>query len=469
MPLSYITEKLKGAIPIVPLTPGQLSRWLASQPKTVRASLESAGFTAEPGSFSLLLNPKGKPQQVAVGVSGQEPIWDYAFLPAALPKGRYFFDKKLSRKAATQAALGWVLGTYKFSRYKENKEDYATLCLPSNCDRKTLGQTARSIFLVRDLINTPAQDMGPDQLYEATMDVAESFGASCSAIIGEDLLEENYPAVYAVGKGSDFLPHLIDLTWGNENHPKVTLVGKGVCFDSGGLDIKPAGNMRLMKKDMGGAAHTLGLARMIMAANLPVRLRLIIPAVENAISGRAMRPLDVVPTRRGKTIEIGNTDAEGRVVLADGLAEAVSEKPELIIDMATLTGAARAALGTDIPALFSNNDDLAAETVAASKATGDPLWHMPLWHPYRPMMNSSVADISNDSNSPYGGAIGAALFLHEFVGDKIPWIHIDLMAWNTSSRAGRPEGGEAMGMRALFALIAKRWPGKVAHKAKPEN
>ncbi|MCW9045009.1 MAG: leucyl aminopeptidase family protein [Alphaproteobacteria bacterium] len=460
MPLTYISQKTKGAVPVTLLTKNQFKRWVSSQSKAVKASLETAEFTAAPGTFFLLLNGKGRLQQVIAGISGNEPIWDYAFLPSALPKGRYYLDKKLSTKAATEAALGWVLGTYKFTRYKPSKASYATLCLPPNCDAKKVGQSARSIYLVRDLINTPAEDMGPDDLYEATMKVAESFGASCSAIIGEDLLEENYPAVYAVGKGSDNLSHLIDLTWGQENHPKVTLVGKGVCFDSGGLDIKSAGNMRLMKKDMGGAAHTLGLARMIMAANLPVRLRLIIPAVENSVSGRAMRPLDVVPTRSGKTIEIGHTDAEGRVILADGLAEAVSEKPDLLIDMATLTGAARAALGTDLPALFSNKDDLAAEVVEASKTAGDPLWHMPLWHPYRGMMNSSVADISNDSNSPYGGAIAAALFLHEFAGDKIPWIHMDLMAWNTSSRPGRPEGGEAMGMRALYTLIAKRWPAK---------
>jgi leucyl aminopeptidase len=464
--ISFLTENTKGTISVVPLTPRQLDNWVGKQTKSLQNWIESTGFTAEPGSLCLIQDAKGKLTQVLAGISGEQAIWDYAHLPAALPPGRYVIDKKLSRRAATGAALGWSLGTYSFSRYNKRAAEFSTLAVSKACDLAYVESATASVFLIRDLINTPALHMGPAELSAAAESLAGEFDADFSEIVGTDLVEQNYPAIFAVGMGSDRAPRLLDMTWGNAKAPKVTLVGKGVCFDSGGLDIKPAGNMRLMKKDMGGAAHVLGLARMIMAANLPVRLRVLIPAVENSVSGRAMRPLDVVPTRSGKTIEIGNTDAEGRVVLADALAEGSRDNPALMIDMATLTGAARAALGTDLPALFGNDDALAQDVVTAGREEGDPVWQMPLWQPYRQMIDSRVADLSNDSNSPYGGAITAALFLQEFVGPKIPWLHLDLMAWNTSARAGRPEGGEAMALRALFHLIAKRWPAKKVKSSK---
>ncbi|MBF0248318.1 MAG: leucyl aminopeptidase family protein, partial [Alphaproteobacteria bacterium] len=313
--------------------------------------------------------------------------------------------------------------------------------------------------LVRDLINTPASDLGPAELAVAIKELAGASGAQFREVVGVDLIREDFPAVYAVGRGAEDAraPRLVDFTWGRDDAPRVTLVGKGVTFDSGGLDIKPASAMKLMKKDMGGAAHALGVASMVMAANLDVRLRVIVAAVENSVSGSAMRPLDVVATRKGVSVEIGHTDAEGRVILSDALALASEDQPDVIIDFATLTGAARVALGTDLPALFCNDDALAAALLAAGARTADPLWRMPLWKGYKPQIKSSVADIKNDTDSPYGGAITAALFLEEFVTPGTAWAHIDLMAWNTASQPGRPEGGEAMTLRAVFAMLAERF------------
>jgi len=298
--------------------------------------------------------------------------------------------------------------------------------------------------------------MMPTHLSDAIKAVGAMFGASVTEIVGDDLLTQNYPMIHAVGRASVIAPRLIDLRWGHENHPKVTLVGKGVCFDTGGLDLKPASGMALMKKDMGGAATLLGVAQAVMSAKLPVRLRLLVPAVENAVSGNAFRPSDVLATRKGITVEVGNTDAEGRLVLGDALTEAASEYPALLIDCATLTGAARTALGPDLPAMFTDNEALAGDLIAAAAHTFDPLWRLPLWAPYRKMIDSKVADINNAGESPFAGAITAALFLKEFVGEAAPWVHIDLYAWNKSSRPGRPEGGEAYCQRALFELIAKR-------------
>jgi leucyl aminopeptidase len=309
-----------------------------------------------------------------------------------------------------------------------------------------------AIYLVRDLINTPAGDMGPAELAQAATKLAERHKARISVITGAALLKKNYPAIHAVGRASSRAPRLIDLRWGAKG-PRVTLVGKGVCFDSGGLDLKAAAGMRLMKKDMGGAAHALGLASMIMAARLPLRLRVLIPAVENSVSGDAFRPGDVLPTRKGLSVEIGNTDAEGRLVLCDALAEADSEDPELIVDFATLTGAARIALGAELPAMFCNDDGVAEALLAQGLAAQDPVWRLPLHAPYRRLLDSQVADINNISSGALGGAIMAALFMSEFVRPKTPWVHLDIMAWNPSSRPGRPEGGEAMGLRATYALI----------------
>jgi leucyl aminopeptidase len=287
--------------------------------------------------------------------------------------------------------------------------------------------------------------------------LAKNYNAQCSVIVGEDLLKANFPAIHAVGRASVNAPRLIDMQWGNGSNPKVTLVGKGVCFDTGGLNLKETSGMKLMKKDMGGAAHVLGLASMIMAADLPIRLRVLVPAVENSVSGNAMRPQDVITMRDGQSVEIGNTDAEGRLVLADALSAACEESPQMLIDMATLTGAARVALGTDLPALFCNNDDFAGDLEAQAKIQNDPMWRLPLWRPYEKMIEGKVADLNNAAEGGYGGAITAALFLQAFVAREVNWAHIDLMAWNTVSRPGRPEGGEAMSMRALFALLKERF------------
>ncbi len=316
---------------------------------------------------------------------------------------------------------------------------------------------ARAVFLARDLANTPAGDLGPEELAAAAVDVAEAAGACHRVVVGDGLLVENYPTIHAVGRASSRAPRLVDIRWGDPAAPKLTLVGKGVCFDTGGLDLKGASGMRLMKKDMGGAAIMLGLAQAIMNADLPVRLRVLLPCVENAVSGNAMRPLDIIRTRKGITVEIGNTDAEGRLILCDALAEASTEAPALLVDMATLTGAARVALGPEVAALFCNDDTVAASLLAAAAAEEDPVWRMPLWRPYRKMLDSKIADINNVSEGPHAGAITAALYLQEFVAPGIPWAHFDVMAWNPQSRPGRPEGAEATALRALYAHIAHRF------------
>jgi leucyl aminopeptidase len=357
-------------------------------------------------------------------------------------------------------ALGWALGCYAFTRYKARKRSFADLVWPAGADRGLVERLARGIGRARDLINTPTEHLGPTELAGAVEDLAARHDARCRIIAGEALLRENYPMIHAVGRASASPPALADLTWGDDAAPKVTLVGKGVCFDSGGLDLKPSGGMRLMKKDMGGAATLMGLASAVMDARLPVRLRLLVPAVENAVSGNAFRPLDVIRTRKGTTVEIGNTDAEGRLILCDALTEADAEKPTLLIDMATLTGAARTALGPELPALFSQDEALAADLLRAGEAVQDPLWRLPLWPPYRKMLKSSVADINNVSDSPFAGAITAALYLQEFVAKETSWAHIDTYAWNLSSRPGRPEGGEALALRALYRLIDSRFSGK---------
>jgi leucyl aminopeptidase len=462
----YLTDSADAtAVPIVPLDKAGLEEWLKTQPPALGRWVESTRFTAEPGTASLVAGADGALARVLAGIGGdgvapEDEMWDWAALSESLPRGSYRIDAALDTAAANGAALGWALATYRFDRYRRDDKSPSTLAVPDACDRVQVERAARATFLVRDLINTPAMDMGPGDLAAAARRLAKDHGARCRVVTGDALLEENYPAIHAVGRASARPPCLIDLKWGDADAPKVTLVGKGVCFDTGGLDIKPAEFMKLMKKDMGGAATMLGLADMIMAAALPVRLRLLIPAVENSISGNALYPLDVVTTRKGLTVEIGHTDAEGRVILADALTEAASESPELLIDYATLTGAARVALGPDVPALFCNDDELAAGVLDHGTATADPLWRMPLWKPYRKKIESKVANLTNAPEGSHGGAITAALFLAEFVDSHRPWAHIDVMAWNAAGRPGRPEGGEAMGMRAWFAFIAKRFGGR---------
>jgi leucyl aminopeptidase len=377
-----------------------------------------------------------------------------------LPKGRYRLSSELAAPHADQAALGWALGTYEFTRYKASTASYATLVWPENADQARVNALIEATGLCRDLINTPAEDLGPRELVEAGQTLAKRHGAKTKVLRGEKELKE-FPAVYAVGRASSRAPELLDLTWGDPKHPKLTLVGKGVVFDSGGLNIKLASYMKLMKKDMGGAALVLGLSHVIMALGLPVRLRTLVPAVENSISGNAMRPLDVLNTRKGLTVEIGNTDAEGRLILCDALAAADEEKPDLIVDAATLTGAARVALGTGLPALFASDAALARELTSAGENSFDPLWHMPLHEPYDKQLDSKVADLNNISSSEYGGAIIAALFLRRFLAPTTPWLHIDTMGWNLESQPGRPVGGEAFGLRALTEMLVRRY-GKSA-------
>jgi leucyl aminopeptidase len=430
----------------------ELPGWLKGQSKITRAWVEQLNFAAKIGTTCPLPGDGGREAQLlGLGPGG---LWAWGAAPAVLPPGRYSIDPAV--EGGNDIALGWALGSYRFTRYKKATDPRPILVWPTQCDEDEVARLARAQYLVRDLINTPAEDMGPAELVQAGRKVAAEHGAKLSVIAGDKLLAQNYPTIHTVGRASVRLPRLIDIRWGKPGAPKLTLIGKGVCFDSGGLDIKPADGMLLMKKDMGGAAHVLGLAHLLMDAKLPVRLRVLIPAVENAIDGNAFRPLDVITTRSGITVEVGNTDAEGRLVLCDAITEAVREEPDLIVDFATLTGAARIALGTEVPAMFTNDDELASSFAAAAAATNDPLWRMPLFEPYRRQLDSKVADLNNVSKGSFGGAITAALFLQEFVG-KVRWVHFDVMAWNAEGQHGRPIGGEAMALRATYAALVARY------------
>ena len=444
------------AVPISVLDAAGLKAWLAGREPRIRAWVDSSGFEAKAGSVCPIPGDTGNVERILCGRDADTPdIWRIAALPERLPPGDYALD---SGADLAQAALGWMLGAYGFDRYKTAEtKARPILGLPDGIDRERLIATVEAVFLARDLINTPAEDMKPSDLAAAAETVAGRHGAEFRVTVGDDLLERNYPAIHAVGRAAADAPRLIDLAWGDADRPKVTLVGKGVCFDSGGLGIKPASGMKLMKKDMGGAATVLGLAGMIMALELPVRLRLLIPAVENAIAGNAYRPMDVIRTRSGTTVEIGHTDAEGRVILCDALADAAGEKPDLLLDVATLTGAARVALGTELPALFCNDDALAGDILAQGEAADDPLWRLPLWPGYRKRIEGEAGDITNAPEGPFGGAITAALFLERFVDGAAGWAHIDTMGWNLTARPGRPKGGEAPALRALFAAIEARY------------
>ena len=451
--LDHLTTRgAKESIPITPFAPKALKPWLKSQPPAMQRWVETTGFEAKPGTHCLVPGDGGGLACVLLGLDGTDDLWPYGALPVALPPGRYRIDAQLTPEAAARASLGWALGGYVFDRYKKSKRRLATLVWPKQADRAAVARAAEAVFLIRDLVNTPAEDMGPPHLAQAARDIARKHGAKVTVIAGDALLKRNYPTIHTVGRASTRAPRLIDLRWGAKG-PKVTIVGKGVCFDSGGLDLKPAGAMKLMKKDMGGAAHALALAQMVMAAGLPLRLRLMVPAVDNSVAGNAFRPLDVIKTRKGLTVEVGNTDAEGRLVLCDALAEADRERPDLIIDFATLTGAARVALGPELPAVFGNHDPTVDALLRYADEERDPLWRLPLHSPYRSMLDSKVADINNVSEGGFAGAITAALFLKEFVSETTPWVHLDLMAWNPGARPGRPAGGEAMGLRAAFALV----------------
>ncbi len=421
-----------------------------------RAFADAAGFEPKPGQY-LALPGEGGLSGILFGLENASDARDLFLpgrLPQQLPSGVYRFAN--DPHDARLAALAFALGAYRFTRYHKSEGRKIKLDLPQSLDREDLERVVEAVTLVRDLVNTPANDMGPADLEEAARTLAAKHGAGARATVGDDLLRENFPLIHAVGRAAARQPRLIDLTWGDVDDPRVTLVGKGVCFDSGGLDIKPESSMLNMKKDMGGAATALALAHMIMSRKLRLRLRVLIPAVENSISGAAFRPRDIYTSRKGITVEIGNTDAEGRLILADALTLADEDNPELIFDFATLTGAARVALGPDVPPFFTDDDQLADKLMAHAAAENDPLWRLPLWRPYDEMLESKVADINNVGSGGQAGAITAALFMRRFVSAK-SWAHFDVFAWSPRSRPGRPEGGDCQAARAIYALLAARY------------
>jgi len=453
----YTLDGADQAIPLIPVTRHDLDAWLEGQPERVRHWVRDAGFTGKANSRLRLPGEDGRLQGVLLGVHEHGDAWAFGGAAAKLPVGSYRIDASWDDARLQRAAIAWGLGAYRYTRYKDSSREQARLVLSDAASVEAAEAVVASAWLVRDLINTPAEDMMPQDLAAAARDLAAAFGGEFHELVGEELLVENYPALHAVGRASVHVPRLIDLRWGTASHPRLTLVGKGVCFDSGGLDIKPAAGMRQMKKDMGGAAHVLGLARLIMARGLPVRLRVLIGAAENAIAGNAFRPGDVLRTRKGLTVEVDNTDAEGRLAICDALAESAADDPALVIDFATLTGAARVALGTEVAAFFTNSDEVAAGLMQASELEDDPIWRLPLHKPYRAELDSDIADLVNCASGPFGGAITAALFLQRFVARHTDWVHFDLMAWNLRARPGRPKGGEAMGLYAVYRYLEERF------------
>jgi leucyl aminopeptidase len=426
--------------------------------QSARSFADASGFEPKPAECLLLPGAAGLSGVLfgleSPGKAQRDPFLT-GRLPALLPAGAYRFGN--SPPDSRLAALGFALGSYRFGRYRKHDAKEMRLELPEGVDGADLSRVVEAVTLARDLVNTPANDLGPAELEEAAHALAARHGAAVHAIVGEALLAENFPLIHAVGRASNQPPRLIDLTWGDAAAPKVTVIGKGVTFDTGGLDIKPESAMLIMKKDMGGAANALALAHMVMDRGLALRLRVLVPAVENAISGSAFRPLDVYPSRKGLSVEIGNTDAEGRLVLADALALADEEAPELLFDLATLTGAARVALGPDLPPFYTEDDALAAELLDCAAAENDPLWRMPLWRGYESMLESNIADVNNTGTSRFAGSITAALFLRKFVTEAKSWTHFDIYAWTPAAKPGRPEGGECQAARALYALLEARY------------
>ncbi|MGB5102963.1 MAG: leucyl aminopeptidase family protein [Steroidobacteraceae bacterium] len=440
-----------------------LESWLAGQDASTRSWLSATGFRAERHQVAALAAPDGRVRGAVLGlgslvsVESLEP-WHLAGAPDRLPAGAWRIETALPAPAATAAAIGWAHGRYRFERFRSKpRASVATSLVPPQlADMSYVRRMSAALAMARDLINTPAADLTPQRLAEEAMEMATRSGARGRVVAG-DALREGFPAIHAVGRAADSAPRLIDFSWGDPGAPSVTLVGKGVCFDSGGLDIKNPQGMLLMKKDMGGAACVLALARMVMESALPVRLRVLVPAVENAIAGNAYRPGDVLRMRKGLTVEVGNTDAEGRLVLADALAAADAERPDLLIDLATLTGAARIALGPELPALFGTQGDTVAAVQRHGRALADPLWPMPLWDGYDDELASKVADFNNVSGSAFAGAVIGGLFLRRFVTESRDWLHCDLYAWNPRERPGRPVGGEPQAVRALYALLVERY------------
>lgn len=446
----------------VPITFATKSTWKAISamlPATARQFAEANAFAARPGQYLALPDAHGTLAHVLFGLEDESKEWRDLFrpgqLPGLLPAGVYRFAN--APHDIHLAALAFALGSYRFNRYRNSDTPGARLVPPAEIDAPEVSRMAQAAALARDLINTPSNDMGPEELAQAARELADRYGAMYSCIIGEDLLKQNFPLIHAVGMASIRAPRLIDITWGNASDPKITLVGKGVCFDTGGLDLKPSSSMLIMKKDMGGAANVLALAQMIMDAKLKVRLRVLIPAVENSVAGNAFRPLDIFRSRKGLNVEIGNTDAEGRLVLADALALADEEKPDLLIDLGTLTGAARVALGPEVPPFYTNDEILAADVARYAREENDPLWRLPLWMPYDAWLDSKVANVNNAPSGGFAGSITCALFLKRFVESAKSWLHVDIYGWTPSAKPGRPEGGECQAARAIYKLLSKRY------------
>jgi leucyl aminopeptidase len=447
------------AIPISFVTKTTWQALSATLPAPAQQFALANGFAAKPGECLTLPSAEGAITHVLFGLEDEttksRDLFRPGQLPGLLPPGVYRFanaphDMRL-------AVLAFALGSYRFSRYRKAEAPDVRLQPPDGIDVADIGRMADAVTLARDLINTPANDMGPEQLADAARQLAARFGAEFSCIVGDELKARNFPLIHAVGMASPRAPRLIDFSWGNPAHPKVTLVGKGVCFDTGGLDLKPSSGMLIMKKDMGGAANVLALASMVMDARLDLRLRVLIPAVENAVNGNAFRPLDIFPSRKGPTVEIGNTDAEGRLVLADALALADEEKPDLLVDLGTLTGAARVALGPELPPFYTNDETLALDLARCASAESDPLWRLPLWAPYDSWLDSKVANINNAPSGGFAGSITCALFLQRFVEAAKSWLHVDIYGWTPSAKPARPEGGECQAARAIYKLLSERY------------
>ena len=455
----YLQDKGKPACLIRALTPEALADWQKQLAGPHLAWMETTGFAAAAGELLLLPDNAGGLEAVLLGLGATPDPFALAALPTKLPTGAYRLDDGAPTAVRDVAPLAWAMGCYRYDAYKSQPRDAAwpQLVLDKTQDRAHIDRLNRAVYAARHLINTPAADMGPEALQAAVQNLADRHKAKLEIVCGDDLLTENYPMIHAVGRAAVEAPRLLDLVWGDEAAPKVTLIGKGVCFDTGGLNLKPGNYMELMKKDMGGAALAISLADALMDAGLNIRLRLMVGAVENAIGPDAFRPGDVLQSRKGLSVEIGNTDAEGRLVLADMLAEADSETPDLMVDFATLTGAARVAMGPEVVPFYTHSDTLAASISEAGQAVHDPMWRMPLWAGYSGWLDSQIADVSHISSSPMGGSITAALFLARFVENCADWMHCDVYAWNMKARAGRPVGGEAQALRAVYSHIEQRF------------
>jgi leucyl aminopeptidase len=456
---AFDASPITPAIPITFVTKSTWSEIAETLSAPAKAFATANGFNGKPGAWLALPDAEGAIAQVLFGLDDTSAKHHDPFragaLPGLLPAGTYRFAN--APHDTRLATLAFALGSYRFGRYRDNEAPRAKLSPPDGVDIAEISRIAGAATLARDLINTPSNDMGPEELAEAAKELAARFGADFNCTTGGDLVAQNLPLIHAVGMASTRAPRLIDFSWGDPAHPKVTLVGKGVCFDTGGLDLKPSSSMLIMKKDMGGAANVLALALMIMDAKLKIRLRVLIPAVENAVAGNAFRPLDIFKSRKGATVEIGNTDAEGRLVLADALALADEEKPELLIDLGTLTGAARVALGPELPPFYTNDEELALDVARAAREQNDPLWRLPLWAPYDAWLDSKVANINNAPSGGFAGSITCALFLQRFVESATSWLHVDIYGWTPSAKPARPEGGECQAARAIYALLSQRY------------